>query len=77
MEQDLNGLEPSVKEKQKKLYDWLGTLKEEEFEDGSIRANIQKRVVDLIGNKHQEYFKLHYLTVSGIIIQKSDMPYIY
>ena len=57
--------------------DWLGTLKEEEFEDGSIRANIQKRVVDLIGNKHQEYFKLHYLTVGGIIIQKSDMPYIY
>ncbi len=77
MEQDLNGLEPSEKEKQKKLYDWLGALKEEEFEDGSIRANIQKRVVDLIGNKYQEYFNLHYLTVSGIIIQKSDIPYIY
>ncbi len=40
MEQDLNGLEPSVKEKQKKLYDWLGALKEEEFEDGRYSIHI-------------------------------------
>lgn len=61
---------------EKKLNDWLNRLDESNIREGGARAEIQKRVISLLG-KNRKYFDAHYLTVSGVILQKSDIPYIY
>lgn len=61
----------------KRLNNWLNGLDESNIREGGARAEIQKRVISLLGESNRKYFDTHYLSVSGIILQKSDIPYIY
>lgn len=60
----------------KRLNDWLSKLDASNIREGGARAEIQKRVISLLG-ENRKYFDTHYLTISGVILQKSDIPYIY
>lgn len=61
----------------KKLNDWLNKLDISDICEGGARAEIQKRVISLLGEANRKYFDSNYFSVSGIILQKSDIPYIY
>lgn len=59
---------------------WIDSLEEKNIEYISGRADIQKHIrsyMEEAGEKYREYFKEHYFTVSGIILEKSHIPYIY
>lgn len=62
---------------QERLEKWIDNLSESDICDGGARAKIQKRAISLLGGNYREYFDAHYLSVSGIVLQKSDIPYIY
>lgn len=59
---------------------WIENLTEDNIKDLSGRADIQKHVIAFMkdaGNKYKKYLDNHYFTVSGIILERSDIPYIY
>lgn len=69
---------PMERKDKKRLSDWIKTLRKKSIEDRSGRADIQKHVRELgMGEKYLKYHDDHYFTVSGIILKKSDIPYIY
>lgn len=56
---------------------WIESLEQEDIEEQHQRAGIQKRVVTIMEKVDKEYLDAHYFTVSGIILEKSAIPYIY
>lgn len=62
------------------VLNWVDNLVEKNIEDISSRADIQKHIrfyMEESGEEYMEYFNEHYFTVSGIVLEKSHIPYIY
>lgn len=62
------------------VLNWINDLVEDNVKDISSRADIQKHIISFMkesGKEYEKYFEKHYFTVSGIVLEKSDIPYIY
>ena len=57
--------------------EWIESLAQEDMEEQHQRAGIQRRVVTIMKKVDEEYLDAHYFTVSGIVLEKSAIPYIY
>lgn len=67
-------------EYEENIKEWIDRLKEDDIKELGSRALIQSLLIDFMkksGDNYEEYLKQHYFTASGIILERSAIPYIY
>lgn len=64
----------------KQLYDFFDSirdLKEENLMVFAGRDNLHRQIMKIVGMYKNDYFDQHYFSKSGIILEKSQIPYIF